>query len=859
MKTWSAGVAVVLALLSMAHAAESGAGDRKIDFRYAPPWWQTSICFPDDWQKTLVGKDGELLYDWGGGPYHGFKTRIAAGVSDVAVWSQQELHAPRVPIVRTVSRLGDVLIVQEALAAPLPADDQPAPKPSVVRRVGGTSTLQNWASPRGRCIEAFRHIAVGFNEPIRYRLQAAAGKQYTVVFGLCEGWHPQTAQRVLDLQIEGRTVKTVDMVKSHGRNVPAGFAFPARDENGDGFIDVAVVAATEAIDKNTILNALWVFEGDAPPLDDLLKGVARKQALAQVACGLEAELSGPPRLDLIVMTLKNTGAGEARVTPMVTIESAYGVAGEENVVLIGGSTRLVCSAPFRIEQPGGNRTLLLMDAIAIAPGQEKTYALFVGRGRADRPLPPGADEAMALRKKAQEYWLHADLPYGHIQVPDAGVQALVDSSIRNIYQAREIKEGLPAFQVGPTCYRGLWVVDGSFLMESIAMLGRTEEARNGIKYLLKRQGKDGGFMLIDGHWKETGIVLWAVSRHAKLTQDRQWLQSVWPNVERGFAYIQNMRKIAADDPKAPNYRLVPAGFSDGGLGERGPEYTNVYWTLAGVRAAVESARWLEKTQQADAWQKEYDDFLATFRKAAGRDIKTDAHGNRCLPIYMVNGLRVPPQKAQWAFLHAVFPGKVFASDDPLVKGNMAMLRAVEDEGLVQDTGWLKDGIWNYFGSFYAHAWLWLGDAPKAMDTLYAFGNHASPLLVWREEHMPQGKGAGNVGDMPHNWASAEFIRLVRNCLVLERGDELHLLEAMPTEWTGPGVVTRLTDVATEFGPISMEIRITDDGRQADLKINPPPGAGVGKVKLHTMSLTGGDGVLQMPYQREVILRLRVRR
>ena len=53
--------------------------------------------------------------------------------------------------------------------------------------------------------------------------------------------------------------------------------------------------------------------------------------------------------------------------------------------------------------------------------------------------------------------------------------------IRNIYQAREIKKGLPAFQVGPTCYRGLWVVDGAFLMEAAAYLGRLDEARNGIR------------------------------------------------------------------------------------------------------------------------------------------------------------------------------------------------------------------------------------------------------------------------------------------------------------------------------------------------------------------------------------------
>ena len=177
--------------------------------------------------------------------------------------------------------------------------------------------------------------------------------------------------------------------------------------------------------------------------------------------------------------------------------------------------------------------------------------------------------------------------------------------------------------------------------------------------------------------------------------------------------------------------------------------------------------------------------MAAFFRAARRDMRSDGHGNRCLPISMRSGTKLSPQKAQWAFLHAVFPGKVFAADDPLVLGNLAMLRAAECEGLVRDTGWGSQGLWPYFGSFYAHAWLWCGDGRKAAETLYAFANHASPLLVWREEQMPRGEGAAICGDMPHNWASAEFIRLVRHLLVLERGDELHLLEGLPRGWLRP--------------------------------------------------------------------------
>ena len=43
------------------------AADEVVDFRYSPPEWQAAICFPDDPQKTLVDKTGDLLYNYGRG------------------------------------------------------------------------------------------------------------------------------------------------------------------------------------------------------------------------------------------------------------------------------------------------------------------------------------------------------------------------------------------------------------------------------------------------------------------------------------------------------------------------------------------------------------------------------------------------------------------------------------------------------------------------------------------------------------------------------------------------------------------------------------------------------------------------
>jgi hypothetical protein len=834
-----------------------------IDFRYAPPNWQTSICLPDDWQKTLVGKDGALLYDWPG-KFAGFGTKITFGVTAEAHWQNQELASPRVPIVRTSKRAGEVEIDEEAFAVAPPAKAPRATKaPSfVIERVGTTTVQTGWANPPKNTDPAFRNIAVGWVAPVQYRFKAEDGARYTVVFGLCEGHHAEPGQRVLQLQMEGKTRQTVDPVADKGKNVPVLYPLTTQDENGDGWIDLAVKTAEQAADRNTILNVLWIFrEGAAPGVDELLTGQSSRPALAHVECGQGLPPNQPPRHDVLIASLHNAGVTSAPVTPTLVIESEFAITPQPDKrhVLIGGGTTLFCPQPFARVEKSGATVVLHFAEVTLAPGKSERLVFGVGRGKDAPALPRDVAHAESLRKQSERFWQRANLPYGHLEVPDAGVQAVIDSSIRNIYQAREVKKGLPAFQVGPTCYRGLWVVDGSFLLEAITYLGRADETRSGVKYLMSFQRDDGGIMLIDGHWKETGIALWAITRHARLTGDKTWLREVWPKVERGFDYIGVMRQMASADKNAPNCGLIPDGFSDGGLADKVPEYTNIYWTLAGMRAAVEAARWLGNEAQAADWQRKYDDFYATFRRAAERDMKTDPSGNRYVPIRMAKGEGIPPQKAQWGFLHSVFPGQVYAPTDPLVRGNMAMLRAVECQDLVFDTGWLKDGIWTYFAGFYGDAWLWLGEGQKAARTLYAFGNHASPLLCWREEQKPVGKGDQVVGDMPHNWASAEFIRLARHCLAIERGNELHLFEGFPAKWAQPGAVTRLRDILTEFGPLSLEFAVSKDGANGTLKLRPPRRAPPRRIVLHLDHWSEQRGTIDLPTSGRVVKSLRLPR
>ncbi|MGZ7065279.1 MAG: hypothetical protein ACXVI6_02875 [Candidatus Aminicenantales bacterium] len=648
------------------------------DFRYAPAWWQSAICLPDDWQKTLVSKEGALLYEYDGGYPGNFRTRVSISCANAAgVTTEQSTADPRVPVVETVllDKESDELLRWSALAV-VPGNDQDLPAAS--SEPGGT------VAPRGDLL-----------------LIRKTGQAGTIAITL-ESSHPITFKKgVNGVYLEGRR-----------------------------FISVSSGWQTSKADKN--------------------------------------------RLTLVF--------------------------------------------------PNGLEQLAVYCASGHEPGDVKL------------------DWARLQPRRSAAFWARQDFPYNTVRVPDRTMQEILHSCVRNIYQAREIKNGLPIFQVGPTCYRGLWIVDGCFILEAMTYLGRGLEARAGIEHILTRQGPDGSFDILGKYWKENGIVLYILYRHALLTGDMEWLKGKWGTVKTLVGVVQRLRAESRKNPAAPEAGLMPPGFPDGGIGGAAAEYTNVYWNLAGLRAAIEAARLL-RAPELPAWEAEYKDFWDTFQRAAKRDAKPYRDGLTILPILMVPNPDILPVRGQWAFCHAVFPGKIFDSADPLARGNMALLDDNQSEGLVYGTGWMADGIWNYFGSFYGHAHLWLGDGPKAAEILYAFANHASPLGAWREEQPPLGqdkKGGRFVGDMPHNWASAEFIRLVRNLLVLERGRELHVLEGLPRTWLFAKAETVLNDVATDFGPVSFRLKVSADGRTAAFEITPPESPSLQKVVVH-LGAWAGDG------------------
>jgi hypothetical protein len=200
--------------------------------------------------------------------------------------------------------------------------------------------------------------------------------------------------------------------------------------------------------------------------------------------------------------------------------------------------------------------------------------------------------------------------------------------------------------------------------------------------------------------------------------------------------------------------------------------------------------------------------------------------------------RFQPQIAQWALSHAIYPGLVFAKDDPVVQGHIRLMQACTQEDIPAETGWIPHkGVWNYNAGFVAHVYLWAGVANWARSTFTGYLNHASPLYCWREEQpLRRSLTADYIGDMPHNWASAECVLYLRHMLALEDGRDLRLLAGVGDFELAGGEPMSLVQSPTRFGRVDLHLEPLD--RHAGWRLKFQRGTGPAPANIHIPATLG---------------------
>jgi len=418
---------------------------------------------------------------------------------------------------------------------------------------------------------------------------------------------------------------------------------------------------------------------------------------------------------------------------------------------------------------------------------------------------------------------------------------------------------------GPTIYDDFWIRDSSIEAVACALVGDQNLAQRQLGYWhpslfnFGHEQSDGvslhGFFggtheKNDREWDSNGEALWAFGRLDRiLGSGANFGRGLFtPYILEGARWIRDNRS---------QYGLLHSGWSAEHIGDKGqPHYWDDFWGLAGLWEAAHLAQRIGAGEAQELW-KAYD----SLREATANSIRWVLDQQR--------------QRGCWETFIPTGPGNVGQLDSTLI-GVLAYFhpcRLYDGAKLgadidyaarmtldtiwghfVENWGFRHDRAWRAYGPYLtlqlAHSFLLIGDVTRADQCLqWLVGNAAystvsrenSPapwqvvLGAWNEQHCyPISKDFGEMpsdpwymGDIPHGWACAEFMTLLRDILFFEADEDsdahIYLAPGVMPHWLEDGDSIGTQEAPTIFGQkFGYRLRHLKATRCVEIHITQPP-------------------------------------
>jgi len=466
------------------------------------------------------------------------------------------------------------------------------------------------------------------------------------------------------------------------------------------------------------------------------------------------------------------------------------------------------TAPRRSRVLPDTPVLMTQYALRLAPGKSETLVFKMPV----EPIPSSDTARLnALRGASfDDYfretaaWWERELARG-IQISLAEKKVTDTFSASLIYDmlARDHIDDDYIQTVNKFQYHAFWLRDGSFIVHAYDVAGYHDLARQCLDFFFRFQRADGNFLSQDGQFDGWGQALWAFGQHYRLTRDRSFAERAYPAVQKAVAWLRDARRqdplhlMPASNPRDAEFTQVVAHVSGYNL-----------WALAGLKNAIALAQALGRTADARAFQQEYDDYSATlWRKLDEITARTKG--------YIPPGID-QPNGQDWGNMLTLYPEQLLPHFDRKVTGTLEGTRAKYGEGLMTYAGRLH----HYLTLKNTETLTVRGEQRQALEELYALLVHTSATHAGFEWGV-QPWGDRDIGDnlMPHGWFGAKYIAAVRNMLLREEEQDLHLLSVVSPAWAGAKQSIEVRHAPTYFGPVAFKATFQDAGMTLELQPN----------------------------------------
>ena len=444
----------------------------------------------------------------------------------------------------------------------------------------------------------------------------------------------------------------------------------------------------------------------------------------------------------------------------------------------------------------------------------------------------------------------ANLDFWRPKLDGSGVQAALPPVVQHLWaQFRSCRADLliladdGEIHPGPTIYDSFWIRDSSVEAIACALAGDSglagsqlgkhhlEVFQTGTNWIgpARAYGFFGGQHEQDNHeWDANGEALWAFGKFDRIQGPPAAFGAkvYWPYVLQGARWIR--------DNRAPD-GIMLSGWSAEHIGDANqPHYWDDLWCLAGLYEAARIAERIGAAEVAELWSAF--DSLKAATAASIRWVLTQQRNEGQWETFVPSG----PGGDRGLF-STIIGAVAYFHPTRLYYGaklgddiDLAFRLTLETiwSHFIQG-GFRHDKSWQAYGPYLtlqlAHAFLLLGDLDR-MDQLlgWVIGNAAFAKVsrfdgateqwqvttgTWNEQHaytvadnftaMPF--HVWYMGDMPHGWAAAEFMLLLREILFFEAGEDdvrqLYIAPGVLPRWLSGngGHSVTVTNAATTYG------------------------------------------------------------
>lgn len=432
----------------------------------------------------------------------------------------------------------------------------------------------------------------------------------------------------------------------------------------------------------------------------------------------------------------------------------------------------------------------------LKPGQSVTLgwrSLLHGKG-----LPvPTLSQAKSLGDQTERSWSRLLGDIG-ITLPSS---RFVDILRSNLAYMLINRDGVH-IQPGSRNYARSWIRDGALMGAALLHFGRTQEVKDFLKWYEPFVQPDGYVPCIvdkrgadmtresDSH----GEYIFLVAETLRYSGDLALARHSFPTVERVMNYI--IRSL--DENKAEGYRgLIQPSISHEGYPIPKHSYWDNFFTLKGMNDAVELAERLGHADLAAQWRARTDQFRRDFFASIDRTVQE----------HKINYI---PGCAELGDFDATSTSIALSPAGELPNLPAPLVQATFDKywQFCLDRISLKDK-WVAYTPYELRSlssFIRLGQPERAWAILDFFTRDVRPRgwnhwaeVVYREVRAPK-----YIGDMPHTWCGAEFVRSFRDFFVYEEPakQSLVLAAGIPPSWyEKAGFAVR--KLPTPYGAVSL--------------------------------------------------------